>query len=66
MAEASIIGILTSAGIPPSAAESLGAMILGSPQGNDPVGSDADLDQQRRNAAIDAVMQWLLSFLHPQ
>lgn len=60
--EVSIIAALTSAGIPPSAAESLGALILGSAQNNDQSTGNGVLDQQRRIAGMEAVMRWLLSY----
>ena len=63
-AEASIIDVLTSAGIPSPAAESLGAMIIGSTQNNSQTGSDTSLDQERQSAAIQAVLQWLLSYIN--
>ena len=62
--EMSIIAALTSAGIPPFPAESLGAIILGDSQGSGQANGDTNLDDQQRTAAIEAVMQWLLSFFH--
>ena len=39
-------------------------MILGSSREDSLVADDTELNQERRIAAIEAVMQWLLSFFH--
>ena len=62
--EVSIVAALTSAGVPPSAAESLGTVILGNSQKNGLANGDANLDHQQRITAIEAVMQWFMTFFH--
>ena len=62
----SFIGVLTSAGLPPSVVSSLAPVIIGSPSetGFKPSSSDIEIEKLRQEAAINAVIQWILSFFH--
>ena len=62
----SVAGVLTSAGVPESVATSLAPVIVGSPP--EPVAtapsSHDDLEEMKRRAAIEAILQWILNVLH--
>ena len=62
----SVIGVLTSAGLPASVVSSLAPIVLGSPaeSGATAAATGTSMEQQQRRAAIDAVLQWLLTFFH--
>jgi len=62
---ASVLNILTAAGVPKSVAPSLASVIIGSPPASGPASTgEAEIKQQERLAAIDAVLQWLFSYFH--
>ncbi|KAK4690917.1 hypothetical protein P7C71_g5976, partial [Lecanoromycetidae sp. Uapishka_2] len=65
----SVIGVLTSAGIYPSLAASLVPVVIGSSPPEAGATSSASseqtvMEQQQIQAAIDAFIQWLISFFH--
>ena len=60
----SVAGVLTSAGLPASVVSSLAPVIIGSPPEAGPTASpfSTNLEELQQRAAIDAVVQWILSF----
>ena len=62
----SVAGVLKSAGLPALVVSSLAPMIVGSPPEAGPTASSStiNLEQEQQRAAIDAVLQWIVSFFH--
>ncbi|KAL9126620.1 MAG: hypothetical protein Q9217_004358 [Psora testacea] len=62
----SVARVLTSVGLPPSVVTSLKPAIIGSPAESGAVASPSatEMEQQQQRAAIDAVLQWIISFFH--
>lgn len=59
----SVIGVLTSAGVPSTVAASLVPVIIGGPPDSGAAATvPSQMEEQEIRAALDAFIQWLLSF----